>query len=49
MWPVCDQSLKEDDGNARRDAVEAVDDVTADTPADAEEQTPEEAGYGYGV
>jgi hypothetical protein len=49
MWPVCDQSVKEDDGTAHRDTVEAVDDVPADMPADAEEQIPEEAGYGYGV
>lgn len=49
MWPVSDQTMKEDEGTAGREAGDAAEEVPADTPADADEQTPEEAGYGYGV
>ena len=49
MWPVSNQQIKDDDGAAAPAPVETVEETSTDLPADAEERTPEEAGYGYGV
>jgi hypothetical protein len=49
MWPVNDWMRNEDEQSARGDAVDAAEEAPEETPADAEERMPEEAGYGYGV
>ena len=50
MWPVSNQQMKKDDEGAAAPApVETVEEPSTELPADAEERTPEEAGYGYGV
>jgi len=49
MWPVNEQQSKSDDRATTEQSGEAVEQPSEDVPADSDDRTPEEAGYGYGV
>ena len=42
-------TMSHDDGPVRRATADDPDDQRQEPPAETDDQTPEEAGYGYGV
>jgi hypothetical protein len=49
MWPVNEQQSKTEDGGTPEKRSDTAEEPATETPADTDERTPEEAGYGYGV
>jgi hypothetical protein len=49
MWPVNEQQTNNDDSVTPQEPADAAEETATDAPADTDERTPEEAGYGYGV
>ena len=49
MWPMNDQTMKDDEPGRAHDPGEGPEEPPADAPDDTEEGVPEEPGYGYGV
>jgi len=48
MWPVNEPQSKTEE-RAPEQSADAVEQPSEDVPADSDDRTPEEAGYGYGV